>query len=239
MDLARVRELAAKAERVVVLTGAGVSAEGGVPTFRGGAGAPVWRGMAATELSSAAKVAENLPLVWEWFEYRRDLISTCDPNPAHAAIAAWQDRFPSFTLVTQNVDGLHDRAGSRGALELHGNLWRGRCTACGERERLDTTPLATIPPPCRSCGAPLRPDVVLFGEYLPEDVFAAAVEAAERADLVFVVGTSSVVYPAAELPALAARRGAAVVEVNPEPSGVGGPNAIVLAGPAGEVLPRI
>src|SRR6185503_18174771 len=141
-------------------------AESGVPTFRGGGGTAVWRGMAATDLSSAAMVGSNLPLVWEWFEYRRGLIAACQPNPAHRAIAAWQDRFKSLTLVTQNIDGLHPKAGSRDVLELHGNIWRGRCTRCGAVEELATTPLAEIPPLCASCGAPLRPDVVLFGEYL-------------------------------------------------------------------------
>jgi NAD-dependent deacetylase len=239
VDVERVRELAAKAERVVVLTGAGVSAESGVPTFRGGGGASVWRGMDATVLSSAAMVEANLPLVWEWFEYRRGLLAACEPNAGHVAIAAWQARFPSFTLVTQNIDGLHEKAGSRDVLELHGNIWRGRCTQCGAREELATTPLAEVPPRCVSCRAALRPDVVLFGEYLPPGVFERATASAERADLVFVVGTSAIVYPAAELPAIAARRGAAVVEVNPEPSGIGGRDAVVLVGRAGEILPQI
>jgi NAD-dependent deacetylase len=239
VELERVRGLAARADRVVVLTGAGVSAESGVPTFRGGAGAAVWRGLAATDLSSAAMVAENLPLVWEWFEYRRGLVRSCAPNPAHLAIAAWQRRFASLTLVTQNVDGLHTAAGSRDVLELHGNLWRGRCERCGATEALAETPLAELPPRCASCSGPLRPDVVLFGELLPEDVLRRATAAAERADLMFVVGTSAAVYPAAGLPAVAASRGATVVEVNPEPSGIGGPGAVVLAGAAGELLPQI
>ena len=239
MEIERVREAMSGAERVVVLTGAGVSAESGVPTFRGGGGAPVWRGLEATELSSAQMVATNLPLVWEWFEYRRGIIAACRPNAAHRAIAAWQERFADVTLVTQNVDGLHARAGSRDFVELHGNLWRGRCTGCDAREELSTTPLAEIPPPCGSCGAPLRPDVVLFGEYLDPAAISRAVDAAERSDVCLVVGTSSVVYPAAELPSVAARAGALVVEVNPEPSGVGGPRAVALEGRAAEVLPLI
>ena len=239
MVLERVQARTAGAKRVVVLTGAGVSAESGVPTFRGGGGTATWRGMEATDLSSAAMVRSNLPLVWEWFEYRRGLIAGCEPNPAHRAIAGWQDRFESFTLVTQNVDGLHARAGSRDVLELHGNLWRGRCTACGEVVELTETPLPAIPPPCPACDAPLRPDVVLFGEILPEDVFSAAAEASAAADLFFVVGTSAVVWPAAGLPALAARAGAFVVEVNPDPSD-GGPRVDAsLAGAAGELLPLI
>lgn len=239
MDVRRVRELAAQAERVVVLTGAGVSAESGVPTFRGGGGAAVWRGMDATELSSAAMVASNLTLVWEWFEYRRGLLASCVPNAGHSAIASWQHRFASFTLVTQNIDGLHEKAGSRDVLELHGNIWRGRCAACGTIENLERTPLPSIPPLCQACGAPLRPDVVLFGEMLPVGVFDKAAAASAEAELFFVVGTSAVVYPAAELPAIAARAGAVVVEVNPEPSGIGGSTSIVLAGTSAETLPLI
>jgi NAD-dependent deacetylase len=239
VDLERVRERAATAERVVVLTGAGVSAESGVPTFRGGGGTAVWRGMAATDLSSAQMVARNLPLVWEWFEYRRGLLAACAPNPAHAAIAAWQDRFRHFTLVTQNIDGLHARAGSREVLELHGNIWRGRCPSCRKTADLSQTPLPALPPPCPSCNGPLRPDVVLFGEFLPEGIFEAAAEASEKADLFFVVGTSAVVRPAADLPLLARRRGAFVVEVNPEPSDLNGFVDVALAGKAGEVLPAI
>ena len=238
MDLERVRERAATAERVVVLTGAGVSAESGVPTFRGGGGASVWRGMDAATLSSADMVGANLPLVWEWFEYRRGLLASCEPNQAHRAISAWQERFSRLTLVTQNIDGLHQKAGSRDVLELHGNIWRGRCVRCSAREEL-ATPLAAIPPTCEACGGDLRPDVVLFGEYLPMDVFERATQEAASADLCFVVGTSAVVYPAAELPRVAARGGALVVEVNPEPSGIGGRNAVMLAGKAGEILPLI
>ncbi len=238
MDLERVKERLAAAERVVVLTGAGVSAESGVPTFRGGGGTAVWRGMAATDLSSAELVRTNLPLVWEWFEYRRGLLSTCEPNPAHDTIAAWQDRFDDLTLVTQNIDGLHAKAGSRDVMELHGNIWRGRCTGCGDRTDLAETPLAEIPPPCPHCGSALRPDVVLFGELLPDGIFERAVAAAARAEVCFVVGTSAVVYPAAELAPIAAGGGALVVEVNPEPSGTGGPRSVVLAGRAGELLPQ-
>lgn len=227
------------ARRVLVFTGAGVSAESGVPTFRGGGGSAVWRGMDAMELSSARMVGDDLRLVWEWFEYRRGLLTACAPNAAHFSIAAWARRFDDVTLVTQNVDGLHDKAGSRDVLELHGNIWRGRCLNCGARERLDETPLPELPPPCAACGGKLRPDVVLFGEYLPADVFERAVAAAECADVCVVVGTSALVYPAAELPMLAARRGATVIEVNPEPSGIGGARSIMIEGRAGDVLPLL
>lgn len=227
------------AGRVLVFTGAGVSAESGVPTFRGGGGSAVWRGMDAMELSSARMVGDDLKLVWEWFEYRRGLLTACSPNAAHLAIAGWADRFDDVTLVTQNVDGLHDKAGSRDVLELHGNIWRGRCLKCEARARLDETPLPELPPACPACGGKLRPDVVLFGEYLPSDVFDRAVAAAERADVCVVVGTSALVFPAAELPMVAARRGATVIEVNPEPSGIGGAGSIMIDGRAGDVLPLL
>lgn len=239
MDLQRVQESAAKAANVVVLTGAGVSAESGVPTFRSGADTVVWKGLDAAELSSSRMVADNLPLVWEWFEYRRELISACKPNAAHFSIAEWQQRFPKLTLVTQNVDGLHAKAGSQDVLELHGNLWRGRCLACGERAMLQQTPLDEIPPRCPGCASPMRPDVVLFGELLPIGVFERAADACRQADLCFVVGTSSVVYPAAELPQISGRAGALVVEVNPEPSGICGRDGVELAGKAGDILPLI
>lgn len=239
MSIERAQAVLAEARSVLVFTGAGISAESGVPTFRGGGGTAVWRGMDAMELSSARMVGNDLTLVWEWFEYRRGLLAQCAPNPAHAAIAAWSSRFEKLWLVTQNVDGLHDRAGSRDALELHGNIWRGRCLACSAKVRLDETPLPALPPPCATCGGNLRPDVVLFGEYLPVDVFEQATAAAEIADVCVVVGTSALVFPAAELPMIAARRGAEVIEVNPEPSGIGGARSIMIEGRAGDILPLL
>lgn len=239
MSIESAKRILGDARRVLVFTGAGVSAESGVPTFRGGGGSAVWRGLDATELSSARMVGSDLKLVWEWFEYRRGLLASCEPNPAHRAIAAWGDRFSDLTLVTQNVDGLHDKAGSRGVLELHGNIWRGRCLECRGLERLDVSPLPELPPICSACGGKHRPDVVLFGEFLPEDVFARATAAAERAEVCIVVGTSALVFPAAEIPLVAARNGASIIEVNPEPSGIGGPLSIMIEGRAGDVLPRL
>lgn len=239
MSIERAQSVLHDARRVLVFTGAGVSAESGVPTFRGGGGSAVWRGMDAMELSSARMVGDDLTLVWEWFEYRRGLLTACVPNAAHETIAAWTDSFDTVTLVTQNVDGLHEKAGSRDVLELHGNIWRGRCLNCGERSRLDETPLPELPPRCAICGGLLRPDVVLFGEYLPVEVFERATSAAETADVCVVVGTSALVFPAAELPMIAARRGATVIEVNPEPSGIGGARSIMIEGRAGDVLPQL
>src|ERR1051326_5162496 len=153
----------ARAKRVVVLTGAGVSAESGVPTFRGGGNTAVWKGMRFDVISSAEMVERDLPAVWEWFDYRRNFLAELTPNPAHYGIARWQERFAELTLVTQNIDGLHQQEGSRGVVELHGNIWRARCTLCGVA--YDMTQ-AKRPDACLECGEPLRPDVVLFGEML-------------------------------------------------------------------------
>ncbi|HEV2860121.1 MAG TPA: NAD-dependent deacylase [Pyrinomonadaceae bacterium] len=227
------------AERVFVLTGAGVSAESGVPTFRGGGAAAVWKGMPFSRISSAEMVERDLPEVWAWFDYRRGRIEECRPNPAHETLARWQDRFGAFTLVTQNIDGLHAAAGSREVLELHGNIRRGRCTACKSREELGPPGRRDGPPACSSCGSFLRPDVVLFGEMLPAGVFELAAERAAECEVCLVVGTSAIVYPAAGLPLIAKRAGAFLVEVNPEPTPLTEYCDLVLEGRAGEILSRL
>jgi NAD-dependent deacetylase len=227
------------ARGVFVLTGAGVSAESGVPTFRGGGGTDVWKGMPFEVISSASMVRSNLPEVWEWFDYRRGVLGHCRPNPAHATLAEWQERFERFTLATQNVDGLHAEAGSRNVLELHGNVWRARCLACDGCEDLRRKPSAVRPPVCGLCGNLMRPDVVLFGELLPVDVWDEAAEGAATSDVCFVVGTSALVYPAANLPLAAKRAGAFLVEINPEPTPLSNVCDVTLRGPAGEVLPMI
>ena len=235
---AELRERLRAARSVFVLTGAGVSAESGVPTFRGGGNTAVWKEMPFDVISSAGMVASNLPEVWEWFDYRRGVLRRCQPNPAHATLARWQDRFERFTLATQNIDGLHAAAGSRDVLELHGNVWRARCLGCGGREDLREM-AAERPPVCRACGEWMRPDVVLFGEMLPCDVWEEAAERAARCDLCLVVGTSAVVYPAAGLPVAARRAGAFLVEVNPEPTPLSEVCDATVRGRAGEVLPRL
>ena len=225
------------ARSVFVLTGAGVSAESGVPTFRGGGASAVWKGMPFEVISSAEMVERDLGAVWEWFDYRLDSLGHVEPNPAHRTIARWQDRFEDFTLVTQNIDGLHAAAGSREVLELHGNIRRARCVACGETEALDSLSTEQRPPVCRACGGVMRPDVVLFGELLPADVFRVAAERAAACELCFVVGTSAIVYPAAQLPLVARRAGAYLVEINPEPTPLSELCNETIVGRAGEVLP--
>lgn len=233
------RERLRSARSVFVLSGAGVSAESGVPTFRGGGDTAVWKGMPFEVISSAQMVRSNLPEVWEWFDYRRGLLSSCRPNPAHTTIARWQERFEHFTLATQNIDGLHTEAGSRDVLELHGNARRARCLSCGGREDLRERREDVRPPVCVACGGQMRPDVVLFGEMLPEDVWVRAAERAAACELCFVVGTSAIVYPAAGLPQAASMSGAFLVEVNPEPTPLSEMCDVVLRGAAGEILPLL
>jgi NAD-dependent protein deacetylase/lipoamidase len=226
-----------KANRVLVLTGAGVSAESGVPTFRGGGNTAVWKGMPFEVISSAQMVQRDLPAVWEWFDYRRQLLSTLKPNAAHLELAQWQSRFRDFKLVTQNIDGLHQLAGSQHVIELHGSIWRARCTTCHSRQEISRQGVRGDT--CFECADPMRPDVVLFGEMLPAGSFEAAAVAAADCDLCFVIGTSALVYPAAALPEIAREAGAFVCEVNPERTPLSELCHEVLTGKAGEVLPLI
>ncbi len=227
-----------RARRVVVLTGAGISAESGVPTFRGGGGSAVWKGFPFEQISSADMLTRDPALVWEWFNYRREVISRARPNAAHRALADWEKRFESFVIITQNIDDLHRAAGSRTVLELHGNIWRVRCLSCGRVAENRQVPLREIPPKC-ACGGVLRPDVVLFGEALPGEVLHRAQTEAARGELFFIIGTSAIVYPAAYLPVIARRGGAYLIEVNPEATPASRLVDVTLAGKAGEVLPAL
>jgi NAD-dependent deacetylase len=207
------RRLINERRAVVVLTGAGVSAESGVPTFRGADG--LWRNFRAEELATPDAFARDAKLVWEWYQWRRDLIARCRPNAAHEFIARLErEHAGDFLLITQNVDGLHRLAGSTKLVEVHGNIWDVRCTACGASREDRSLPFPALPPRC-DCGGVLRPGVVWFGEALPEEAMARAFAAAESCELMLVVGTSAVVYPVAYLPQLAKSRGAYIVEVNP------------------------
>lgn len=204
--------------RLTVLTGAGVSAASGVPTFRGTGG--LWKTYRPEQLATPEAFARDPRLVWEWYDWRRQRVAACEPNPAHHVLAAWCRRFPRLTLITQNVDGLHERAGALHVLRMHGSIWEvgcwNACAAAPHRWRDDTVPFPTLPPPCPHCGGPLRPGVVWFGEALDGDVLERCVAAAASADVFFTVGTSSVVYPAAGLLDVARRHGALTVEINPD-----------------------
>ncbi len=225
------------AERVVVLTGAGISAESGVPVFRGAGG--LWRRFRPEQLATPEAFGRQPELVWEWYLWRRARIAAVHPNAGHLAIARWQHERTGVSLLTQNVDGLHARAGSAEAIELHGSLWRVRCAAgCGFIDRDDAADPPRTSLRC-DCGGWLRPDVVWFGEALDAAAIEAALDAVEKADVIVVVGTSSVVYPVAALPRIAKRRGARIVEVNVEDTPLTATADAVLRGTAGDVLPAI
>jgi NAD-dependent deacetylase len=220
---------------VVVLTGAGISAESGVPTFRGEGG--LWRNYRPEQLATPEAFHRDPALVWEWYDWRRGLIGDCVPNAAHEALVEMEAALADFILITQNVDGLHQAAGSRNMLELHGNIWRVRCAGCGRVAEDRRVPMPEPLPLCPDCGGVLRPDVVWFGESLPVGVLEEAWAAAERCRLMLVVGTSAVVQPAASLPLVALRNGARLVEVNPAETGLSAYAHEVLRGPAAELLP--
>ena len=235
-DLPAVRSLVSGARSIVVLTGAGVSAESGVPTFRGPGG--LWRDFRPEDLATPEAFERDPRLVWEWYEWRRAKIASAEPNLGHYALVTLEKRVPEFTLVSQNVDGLHARAGSRGLLEIHGSLWRTRCLACGDVREDRRTPLPSLPPRC-PCGGPLRPDVVWFGEALPGELLERAVAALEVCDLMLVVGTSGLVQPAASMGERVLARGVPVVEVNADPTPRSARYTHSLLGRSGDLLPRL
>jgi NAD-dependent deacetylase len=232
----KLQSLLIPSTRVVVFTGAGISAESGVPTFRGQDG--LWNEFRVEDLATPHAFAAHPKRVWEWYSWRRELISRIEPNPGHLAVAKLEKFFSEFCLVTQNVDGLHDRVGSQAILKLHGDIWDVRCVSCGLR-RTDRRPVLPSLPPLCECGGMLRPGVVWFGEMLPADVFERAMGATQSCDLFFSVGTSAQVFPAAQLPGVARQGGAYVVEVNIEPSAAAYEAHEVLSGKAGEILPAL
>lgn len=221
--------------RVVVLSGAGVSVESGVPIFRGKGS--MWEIPEARKLASRAGLPWNTKETWEYYEWRRRLVSQCKPNAAHYTIFELGNYFEDFCLITQNVDGLHARAGSKNILELHGNMWRGRCAECGRIVSLLETPLRSLPPYCL-CGYALRPDVVQFGEPIDPKVLNAAFTASKKAELFLVVGTSGIVSPASKMPIIALENNAKVVEVNPDPTVLTPYMSLSIRGKAAEVLPQ-
>jgi NAD-dependent deacetylase len=224
-------KLLKSAANVAVLTGAGVSAESGIPTFRSNGG--FWQQHRFEDLATPQAFARNPKFVWTWYEERRRAIAQAKPNAGHYALAELEKQKPVFTLITQNVDGLHDLAGSGNIIKLHGDIWNVRCTQCGE-ERIDRRELNDLPPYCR-CGGMQRPGVVWFGETLPEGALERATAAVPAADVLIVAGTSAQVYPAAGLIPLAK----AVIEINPETTDFSDDIAFSLRGTAAEILPRL
>lgn len=227
-------DLVSSCTRAVVLTGAGISAESGVPTFRGKEG--LWGKFRAEELATMEAFMANPKIVWEWYNWRRSLISEVSPNAGHYALVELAGYFDSFTLVTQNVDGLHRLAGSADVLELHGNIHRNKCVKCGALQREQAIDPDRIPR-CATCGGQIRPDVVWFGEMLPGEIIDAAFRRSERAELFFSIGTSAIVHPAASLPLTARQCGATLVEINPEETPLSGLADIRIDRRSGEFLP--
>ncbi len=225
------------APRIAVLTGAGISAASGVPTFRGPEG--LWRRYRAEDLATPGAFRADPKLVWEWYDWRRQLIASCQPNAAHRTVAAMETTLPPghFTLITQNVDGLHDIAGSRNVLHLHGDIWHVRCTQCGWEGINRETPLPELPPPCPQCGGLLRPGVVWFGENIPEKALQSAWQAAGHCDLMLVIGTSALVYPAAAIPSVAKEHGARLIEFNIAETPLSSEADQTILGPVEETLP--
>ena len=243
-EIARVAARIRAANRVTILTGAGVSAASGIPTFRGADG--LWKKLRAETLATPEAFDNDPKLVWEWYDWRRGMIRDAEPNAAHHVLAEWTSALPNVTLITQNVDGLHERAlrarGQKTPLRLHGSIWHVRCWNQCERGRTDwldeTVPLSTLPPRCPYCQGLVRPGVVWFGESLDPHVVAAA-EGATACDVFLTIGTSSVVYPAAGLVHRAKTRGAFTVEINPDVTEATGVVDVALRGKAEEVLPAI
>jgi len=224
-------------QHLAILTGAGTSAESGVPTFRD-AQSGLWAQYNPQELATPLAFQTNPQLVWDWYQWRRELIAQVSPNPGHLALAKMQEIFHQITLITQNVDDLHQRAGSQNVIELHGNILRDKCFDCNAA--IKTAPPATKSiPRCPLCGGLARPDVVWFGEFLDSDNLNLARKAAQNCDVFLSIGTSTVVQPAASLPVIAGKNNAVLVEINTQPTPVTRLAAYVLQGPSGEILPQL
>jgi NAD-dependent deacetylase len=236
-DFERAARALAVARKVVVVSGAGISAESGIATFRDTGG--LWEQHAIEDVATPEALQRNPRKVWEFYERRREHVQSVAPNAGHAAVAELETVFEEVVTITQNVDGLHQRAGSSRVIEVHGSLWRARClSACGAVVDPFPFPASELPPRC-ACGGMLRPAVVLFGELLPAETFALATRHAGEADVCLVVGTSGSVWPAAGLPLAARDAGASTVEVNPEPTELTAELDWSLRGTSGSLLPRL
>lgn len=234
--LGLIQQKLASARSVTVLTGAGISADSGVPTFRGVDG--LWRNFRAEDLATPEAFARDPRLVWEWYNWRRELIASKRPNPAHDAVAQMEQRFEQFWLITQNVDGLHRDAGSRRLSEIHGNIWMVRCTQCRRVTENRDVPIAILPL-CSNCNGLLRPHIVWFGEALAEQDLDASEAALQSSDLCLIIGTSGLVYPAAGFGSIAKQAGAFVVEINLDATAQSGIVDAALQGRAKDIVPLL
>jgi NAD-dependent deacetylase len=235
-DLGIVKQQLTAAQRITVLTGAGISADSGVPTFRGADG--LWKNFRAEDLATPEAFDRDPQLVWEWYNWRRELIASKQPNDAHKAIAELEHRCPDFWLITQNVDGLHRDAGSQKVSEIHGNIWKVRCTGCGKVEYNREVPISILPS-CSHCGSLLRPHIVWFGESLFAEDLDCCSRMLKHCDVLLVIGTSGVVYPAAGFASVAKEAGAFVAEINPDPTPQSALVDISLHGRAKDLVPLL
>ena len=236
-EISQLIDILCQTKQIVVLTGAGISAESGIPTFRGEEG--LWKQYRAEDLATPIAFIKDPKLVWEWYDWRRGIIASKKPNAGHKILGRWEKIFPTFILITQNIDGLHQKAGSKNILELHGNIWKVRCTEERTITENHDIPLEEIPPHCPDCGALLRPHVVWFGESLSSSVLYKAFQVSSSCEIIFSIGTSAVVQPAASLPLAAAEANAKIVEINPDPTPLTSYADFSFRGKAGEILPLI
>ena len=223
------------ASSITVLTGAGISAESGIPTFRGEDG--LWRKFRSEELATQEAFQRDPKLVWEWYDWRRGLVKEAMPNPGHYALVNLENEKTNFTLVTQNIDGLHQLTGNRNIIEMHGNLWQIRCTSCGVVEENHDVPLKEIHPKCKNCDALGRPNVVWFGEMIPMSIIDNILIAIDKCQVMLIVGTSGLVEPAASMGLIAKHTGKTVIEVNLETTPNSSLYDISILGKSGEILP--
>jgi NAD-dependent deacetylase len=236
-EILEAKRLLDNSTNVTVLTGAGISAESGIPTFRGETG--LWRNFRSEDLATPEAFSKDPKLVWEWYEWRRKIVRNAKPNPGHYALAELENQILTFTLITQNIDGLHQLAGSRNIIEMHGNLWQVRCTKCGEIEQNHEVPFRELPPMCGQCQSIGRPNIVWFGEIIPITIIDSALIAIEKCDVMLIVGTSGVVEPAASLGLIAKQAGKPVIEINLEHTPNSGLYDLSIFGKSGEILPLL
>jgi len=235
--IAQAQEEILNASNIVVLTGAGISSESGVPTFRGQEG--LWQNYRPEELATPDAFWKDPKLVWEWYDWRRNAVKDAKPNPGHYALADLENYASKVTLITQNIDGLHQMAGSRNITEMHGNLWQIKCTKCGEIEQNFDVPLVPLPPKCTKCGELGRPNVVWFGEMIEMSLIDNILRAIEECQVMLIIGTSGVVEPAASMGLVAKQTNKTVIEINPDETPSAGLYDIVIREKSGEVLPLL
>ena len=236
-EITKAYELVNEADKITVLSGAGISAESGIPTFRGDGG--LWNNYRPEELATPKAFFENPEIVWQWYDWRRSLMKKAEPNAGHFALTELQRQKKDFNLITQNVDGLHQKAGTQDLIEIHGNLWEMRCTSCNRIEKSYEVPLPVIPPKCSACGEMMRPNIVWFGEIIPIQIIDRCIIAIEECDLLLIVGTSGMVEPAASFGIMAKKKEIPVIELNLDHTPNTGLYDISIRAKSGEILPLL